>query len=176
MWNVQDVGCNPTVCVCVKTREWSSKYRVNVGDPNYDFQVVKILQLPRSERLESARKPKTLTLICFSFFWSFSSHSIIFHSFGDVTIAGKGLQILTYAGHLWPLSSEGSLACKTYCDTGQPDYNGHLRLPVTLTPIAKWVAKEPSLSVFNDLGLSRLRFERLPFAEQTLLLIAPPCW
>ena len=45
------------------------------------------------------------------FVWSFSSHSRILQSFGDVTIAGEGLQILTYTRHLWPLSSEGSLAC-----------------------------------------------------------------
>ena len=37
-----------------------------------------------------------------------------------VTITGEGLQILTYAWHLLPLSSEGSLACHTYCDTGHP--------------------------------------------------------
>ena len=30
-----------------------------------------------------------------------------------------GLQILTYARHSWPLSSEGSLACHTYCDMGR---------------------------------------------------------
>ena len=30
-------------------------------------------------------------------FWSFSSHSRIFHSFRDVTIAGEGLQNLKYA-------------------------------------------------------------------------------
>ena len=52
------------------------------------------------------------------FVWSFSSHSRIFHSFGDVTSTGEGLQILTYAQHLWPLSREGSLACHTYCDMG----------------------------------------------------------
>ena len=51
---------------------------------------------------------------------SFSSHSRIFHSFGDVTITGEGLQILIYARHSWPLSSESSLTCNTYCDTGQP--------------------------------------------------------
>ena len=53
-------------------------------------------------------------------FGGFSSHSRIFHLYGDVTIAGEGLQILTYARHSWPLSSEGSLACHTYCDTGHP--------------------------------------------------------
>ena len=55
----------------------------------------------------------------------FSSHLRILHSCGDVTIAGERLQILTYAQHSWPLSSEGSLACLTYCDTG------HLFIMVT---------------------------------------------
>ena len=47
----------------------------------------------------------------------FSSHSRIFHSFGDVTNTGEGLQMLTYSLHLWPMSSKGSLKCHTYCDT-----------------------------------------------------------
>ena len=46
--------------------------------------------------------------------------SNVLNSFGDVTIAGEGLQILTYARHLWPLSSKGSYACHTCCDTGHP--------------------------------------------------------
>ena len=54
------------------------------------------------------------------FVFSFSSHSRIFHSFGDVTIAGAGLQILTCARHLWPLSSEGSLVFHTFSDRGHP--------------------------------------------------------
>ena len=29
-----------------------------------------------------------------------------FQSYGDVTITGEGLQILTHARHLWPLNSE----------------------------------------------------------------------
>ena len=33
-----------------------------------------------------------------------------FNSYGDVTITGKGLQILTYTRHSWHLN--------TYCDTG----------------------------------------------------------
>ena len=52
--------------------------------------------------------------------WSLLSHSRIFHSYGDVTITGEGLQIWTYARHSWPLSSVGSLACHTYCDTKHP--------------------------------------------------------
>ena len=54
------------------------------------------------------------------FVWDFLSHSRIFHSFGDITITAEGLQILSYAWHSWPVSSEGSLTCHTYCDTGQP--------------------------------------------------------
>ena len=39
-----------------------------------------------------------LFIVCFvCFVWSFSSYSRIFQSFGDVTIAGGGLHILTYA-------------------------------------------------------------------------------
>ena len=50
----------------------------------------------------------------------FSSHSMISHSFGDVTIAGEEMQILTYARHLWQLSNDDSLACRTYVYTGHP--------------------------------------------------------
>ena len=60
-----------------------------------------------------------MSIVCL-FVWSLSSHSRIFHSYGDVSITGEGLQILTYSRHLWPLSSECSLVCHTYCDTGFP--------------------------------------------------------
>ena len=40
--------------------------------------------------------------------------------YGNATIAGEGLQILTYARLSWPLSSKGSLAYHTYCDMGHP--------------------------------------------------------
>ena len=52
------------------------------------------------------------------FVWK--SHSRMFHSYGDVIIAGLELQMFTYARHSWPLSIEGSLACHTYCETGHP--------------------------------------------------------
>ena len=59
-------------------------------------------------------------LVLFWFVQGFSSHSRIFHSYGDVTIKGEGLQIWTYARHSWPLSSEDSLTCHTDCDTEHP--------------------------------------------------------
>ena len=40
------------------------------------------------------------------FVWSLSSHSRIFHSYGDVTIAGEELQIFNLTRHIWLLSSE----------------------------------------------------------------------
>ena len=42
----------------------------------------------------------------FVFVWGFSSHSRIFHLYGNVTINGERLQILIYARHSRPLSSE----------------------------------------------------------------------
>ena len=59
---------------------------------------------------------------CFLFIWGCLSQSRIFHlyMYWEVTIAGEGLQILSHARHSLPLSSEGSLACHTYCGTGYP--------------------------------------------------------
>ena len=84
--------------------------------------------------------------VCFVclFVWDFTSHLRIFHSYGDVTITGEGLQILTLFWILWSLSSEGSLACH-----GASVYNGHLRGPVTLTPVREHLAVELSLPVFT---------------------------
>ena len=93
--------------------------------------------------------------------WGFTSHSRIFHSY-------EGLQILTYARHSWPLSSEGSLPCHTYCDTVSSVYNGHLRGPVTLTPIAERLAVELSLSVFTRFVAVGIRTPNLPLAKRTL--------
>ena len=47
----------------------------------------------------------------------FLSHSRILHFYGDATIIGEGLQMLTYARNL---SNKSSIACHTYCDTGHP--------------------------------------------------------
>ena len=63
--------------------------------------------------------PKKEKNLCFYFFYFLSpleNYSLI----GDVTIANEGLQMLTFALHLLPFSSEGSLVCLTNCDTGNP--------------------------------------------------------
>ena len=63
------------------------------------------------------------------FVWSSTSHSRIFHPYGDVIIIGEGLQILTYTRHSWPLSSEDSLACHTF---------SHFRETVPLCAFVSW--------------------------------------
>ena len=69
--------------------------------------------------------------VCLSV-WILSSHSKIFHLFGNVTIAVKGCNYFLlcrwraaiiffyYIWHLSPLRSKVSLAYHTHCDTGHP--------------------------------------------------------
>ena len=91
-----------------------------------------------------------MTRTVVSFCLEFLSHSNIFHFFGDVTIFGEGLQNLTSVRHSWSFSSEGSLACHAYCDTGHPFIMVISDLgPVTLTPIAERLAVELSLPVLT---------------------------
>ena len=75
----------------------------------------------------------------------------MFHSYGDVTINGEGLQILTYTQH--SMSRKGSLAWHTYCDAE----HSHVMV----------ISEDPwhshfcgSFACFNDLGLSRQWFEQ----------------
>ena len=77
-------------------------------------------------------------MFCF-FVWSFPFLSRIFHLHRDATISGEGLQILTYTGLSWSLSSEGPLPCHTYCDAGQP---------------FKAISKDPVINVFMSKHLN----------------------
>ena len=96
------------------------------------------------------------TFVCL--FVCLSSHSNVFHSYRDVTITGKGLQIFTFAWYLGLFSSEGALACHTYCDTGYPFIMVISEDP-RHTPIAKRLAVEVSL----EWGLSQMGFEHPTF-------------
>ena len=49
-----------------------------------------------------------------------SSHSKIFHSFGDFTIVGERLQKFHLCSAVMAIEQWVSLTCRTYCDTGQP--------------------------------------------------------
>ena len=74
-------------------------------------------------------------LLCL-FVWDFLSHLRIIHSYVDVPITGEEQQIWPILS--WLLSSEGSLACHTYCDMGHQFYYGYLQGLMTLTPIGIW--------------------------------------
>ena len=100
------------------------------------------------------------------FIWSLSSHSRIFHSYGDVTNAGEGLQILTYARHSWPLRNGGLLTC--HCLRHGPTvYNGHLRGQAThlLPSVWQWsyhflFLRLRSVVTGHRTPISRMRVER----------------
>ena len=81
--------------------------------------------------------PITIKLLSFETWfvcWFFLFHSRILHWYGDVTITGQGLHILTYAQHLWPLW--GFFSVQHLLWQGASVYNSHLRRAVTLTPTA----------------------------------------
>ena len=89
--------------------------------------------------------------------WCLKSCSRIFHSYGDVTIAGERLQTSTYARHPLSLSSEGFQAFRPYCDTEHrfrmaiSEYTWHSHI---LLNVHHW-----RCHCFYDLSLSRLGFE-----------------
>ena len=86
-----------------------------------------------------------------------SSESV--HSHGDVTITAEGLHILTFAQHLWPFrfSSDGSIACYTYCDTGHTSKWSSPKTHDTHTYCRVFCGGAVT-TCFNTLGLSRLEF------------------
>ena len=108
-------------------------------------------------------------LFVWGFFWS---HSRIVHSYGDVTIVGEWLQILTYVRHSWPLGNQGSLDFHTYWGTGHPFKNGHLQGPVALKNIAEYLAVGLSLSVFLRIWsvAAWIRTPNLPLAWITVTI------
>ena len=79
-----------------------------------------------------------------------------FYSYGDVTITDEGLQILTCSA-LLAIERGGFFGVPTVT-WGIRFYNGHLRGPVTLKPIAERLAVELSRPVFTT-GLSWLGFK-----------------
>ena len=80
-----------------------------------------------------------------------------------------GSQILTYARYLRPLSSKGSLACHTNCDTGH-SYIMVISEDLWQSHLLPSVGSEAVTACYNELGLSRLGFEHpnLPHTRRTL--------
>ena len=92
------------------------------------------------------------------FVWVFSPIRELFTHFGDITITAANL---TFTRSSWPLSSEGSITCHTYCDTGQlfiiseDPWHSHL-----LPSVCQWSCHY----LFNETGdrtpISSMRSER----------------
>ena len=59
------------------------------------------------------------------FVWGFTSHSTIWHSWGCHHYRWRASNF-DLSRNSWPWSSEGSLACHAYCDTGHP-FISHLQ-------------------------------------------------
>ena len=84
----------------------------------------------------------------------------VFRPTGDVAIAGEGLQILTCTRHSWPLSSEGSSVCHTYCDISEIPRHSHL-LP------SVWQWRSHYLFLWLKSVAAEIRTPNLPFARRT---------
>ena len=109
------------------------------------------------------------------FVCGFKSHTRIIYSYGDATTTSEGLQILTYARHSWQLSSYGSLACHTHCDTGHPfimiisEYPWH---PHLMPSVWQWSCHYLLLRLRSV--ATGIRTRDLPHARCTFLPTAPP--
>jgi hypothetical protein len=68
-------------------------------------------------------------------YW-FTSHSRIFHLYGDVTpLPMKGCKIQAYARRWGPLNSKGSISCHTCCDSGPRFFRSHPKDCPTKPPL-----------------------------------------
>ena len=135
--------------------------------------VIKIIQKPVIKKpiiTQVLQKPKRL-FVCLIVCLGSTSLSRIFHSYGDVTITGEGLQICTYARHSWSLSSEGSSACHTYCDTGHPFimviYEDHWHSYLLLSSGSGAVTTHYLLLRLKSVA-AKVLTPSLPLAERTL--------
>ena len=118
---------------------------------------VKLKKLAENLWKDATRNDRQLCVSCL-IVWGFTSHSRIFHSYGDVTIIGEMLQILTYARQLWQWGFFSVLHLLWHNISIN---NGHFRGPVTLKSISERLAIQ--LLCFYGLGLSRLGFELATF-------------
>ena len=90
-----------------------------------------------------------LILFVCLFVCGLSSHSRIFHSFGDVTITGERLQFFDLCSAIMAIKQWGFFNVSHLLWHGASVNNGHLREPVTLTTISERLAVEMSLPVLT---------------------------
>ena len=119
------------------------------------------------ERSSRMRENGVLPLVLIV--WALLSQSRIFHSHGDVTITGEGLQILTYARHSWSLHIEGSLTCSTDWYTWHP-FTMVISEDPRRSHILMSVSSRAVTTFFYDLGYvaAGIRTPNLSLAKPTL--------
>ena len=90
-------------------------------------------------------------IVCLEFFIPLETFSLIYkcHHCQWRVIASEGLQILTYP--LMAIEQWGFFSGRHLLWQGASVYNGHLRGPVTHTPIAECLAVELTLPVLTTL-------------------------
>ena len=101
------------ICTCTYLKWWS-KYSIFPCGlwKKYIFRLCRFCLFIVDRNYD----PFVCLFDCLEFYVQLENFSFIWrrHHYGE------GLQILTYTRHSLPLSSEGSLACHTYRDTGHP--------------------------------------------------------
>ena len=88
------------------------------------------------------------------------SHSEFFTNMETSSLPIKGCKFFTYARHSWQLSSEDSLACHTYCDTG---YLLIMVISRDTHTYCRALSIRAVTTCFYVLGLSRLGLEHPTF-------------
>ena len=91
----------------------------------------------------------------------FSSYFRIFHSYGDITIAGAGASNFDQCSTLMAIEQWGFFSVPHLLWHGTSVYNGHLREHVNLTPLAQRLAVK--LSLHETTKTTRMILRILPF-------------
>ena len=118
--------------------------------------------LKKKKTLDDLSQDQCQHNLFFPYMQPFTMFLLIFHSYVGVNIDER-LQILTFARHSWVMTIEqwGFFNVPHLMWHSSSVYNGNLRGPVTLTPIAQLLKVELSLPVFTT--LLRLGFEHPTF-------------
>ena len=100
--------------ICSKMPREKIKLRAVIMPFGYLKQAYYIMLFPKGVIMRSVFVCLFFLFVCLGFIVPLDNFSLIWrrHHYS--------LQILIYAWHSWPLSSECSLACHTYCDMGHP--------------------------------------------------------
>ena len=108
--------------------------------------------------------------VCLFFVWGFSSHSRVLHSYGDVIIAGEGLKFFYLYSALMAIEQLRFFIVPHLLWHEESVYNGHIRGPLTLTPIAERFEVELSLPFFTDYVCRGWDSNTQPFACEAIAL------